>query len=56
MGFLHMLGLDEIADSLHEFTQEIDGLKDELIDTVIGSDESLKGTIDEIQQSLTNQE
>ena len=45
MGFLQYLGLDDLADSINEFTTEIDGLRHDIIDTVIGSTEELKDTL-----------
>lgn len=54
MGLLDMLGLNDIADGIREFTTEIDGLKTEIIDSVVGPGEELKDTVNDITGSLTN--
>ena len=54
MGLLDMLGLNDIADGIREFTTEIDGLKTEIIDSVVGPGEELRDTVNDITGSLTN--
>ena len=54
MGLLNFLGLDEIADSVREFTDEFDALKQDVIDSVIAPGEELKNTVDDIAGSITN--
>lgn len=52
MGFLQYLGLDDLADSVNELTTEIDGLRDEIITSVVGPAEELKNTVGDITQSI----
>lgn len=54
MGILNMLGLDELADGINEFTEGFDALKGEFIESVLGPGEDLKNTIGEITDSVTN--
>lgn len=54
MGLLDLLGLNDIADGIREFTTEIDGLKTEIIDSVVGPGEDLKDTVNDITGSLAN--
>lgn len=54
MGLLNLLGLDELADGLNEFTEGFDALKGEFIESVLGPGEELKSTVDEIAGSITN--
>ena len=54
MGLLDYLGLNDIADGIREFTTEIDGLKNEIIDSVVGPSEELKDTVNDIAGSITN--
>ena len=54
MGLLDLLGLNDIADGIRDFTTEIDGLKSEIIDSVIGPGEELKDTVNDITGSLAN--
>lgn len=56
MGFLQYLGLDDLADSINEFTTEIDGLRDEIIGSVVGPTEELKSTVDDIANAVTTEE
>lgn len=53
MGFLQYLGLDDLADSVNEFTTEMDGLRNEIVNSVVGPTEELKNTVDDIAGSLT---
>lgn len=54
MGFLNMLGLDDLADSVRELTDSIDGIKQDFIDSVVGPGEELKNTVTEIADSVTS--
>lgn len=54
MGILNLLGLDELADGINEFTESFDALKGELIDSVLGPGEELKNTVGEITDAVTN--
>lgn len=54
MGFLQYLGLDDLADSVNEFTTEMDSLRNEIVDSVVGPTEELKNTVDDITGSLTD--
>jgi hypothetical protein len=53
MGLLQHLGLDDLADSVNEFTSGFDELRDEIISSVIGPGEELKNTVDDIAGSVT---
>lgn len=52
MGFLQYLGLDDLADSVNELTSEFDGLREEIITSVVGPAEELKNTVGDITQSI----
>lgn len=52
MGILQYLGLDDLADSVHELTTGIDELREEIITSVIGPGEELKNTVSEIAGSI----
>ncbi len=54
MSLLSLLGLDDLADGINEFTAGFEELKTEIIDSVIGPGEELKNTVDEIAGSVTN--
>lgn len=53
MGFLQMLGLDDLADSVGELTSSIDELKEDFISSVLGPGEDLKNTISDIATEVT---
>lgn len=44
MGLLDYLGLDDLASDIREFTNNIDGLKDDLISSVMGAAEDTAPT------------
>lgn len=52
MGLLNMLGLDDLADSVNELTEGIEGLRDDFISSVVGPTEELKSTVDEITGAI----
>ena len=52
MGLLNLFGLDDLADSVNELTADIQGLKDDIIESVVGSGEELKNTVTEIADSI----
>ena len=54
MSLLSLLGLDDLADGINEFTSGFEELKGEIIESVLGPGEELKNTIDEIAGSVTN--
>ena len=56
MGFLQYLGLDDLADSINEFTTELDGLREEVVNSVVGPTEELKSTVNDIAHSVTSEE
>ena len=55
MSFLSYLGLDDLADDIREFTDGLDGLKQDIIDSVLGPGEELKNTVGDIANSITEQ-
>ena len=56
MGLLHYFGLDDLADSVNEFTTGIDGLKEDIINSVIGPGEELKNTVNDIVSEVNPDE
>jgi hypothetical protein len=52
MGLLNLLGLDDLADSVSDLTSDIQGLKDDIIESVVGPGEELKNTVTEISESI----
>ncbi|MGV9001408.1 MAG: hypothetical protein ACOH18_00405 [Candidatus Saccharimonadaceae bacterium] len=56
MGFLQMLGLDDLADSVNELTTGFDELREEIITSVIGSGTELKETVNDIAESIRGNE
>lgn len=56
MGLLQYLGLDDLADSVNEFTTGLDELKDEIINSVVGPTEDLKNTVTDIVSEVTTDE
>lgn len=56
MGFLQMLGLDELADSVNELTSGFDELRNEIVGSIVGSGEELQSTVNDIAGSITNGE
>ena len=56
MGFLQYLGLDDLADSVNEFTSGFEELRDEIISSVVGSGEELKETVHDIAGSISGVE
>jgi hypothetical protein len=56
MGLLQYLGLDDLADSVNEFTTGFDELKDEIISSVVGPAEELKNTVTDIASEVQTDE
>jgi len=56
MSFLQYLGLDDLADSVNEFTSGFEELRDEIISSVIGPGEELKETVHDIAGSISGAE
>jgi hypothetical protein len=56
MGLLQYLGLDDLADSVNEFTTGFDELKDEIISSVVGPTEELKNTVTDIVSEVQTDE
>jgi hypothetical protein len=52
MGFLEYLGLDDLANSVSDLTTEIDGIREDIITSVVGPAEELKNTVGDITQSI----
>ena len=48
MGFLEDLGLDEIIASVNEMRDELGGLRDDVVSTVMDSGSDLTGAVDDI--------
>lgn len=55
MGILQYLGLDDLADSVNEFTSGLDELRDEVVSSIIGPTEELKDTVHDIAGSLNGE-
>lgn len=53
MSLLNLLGLDDLADGINEFTSGFDQLKGEFIDSIVGPSEDLKSVVDDISGSIT---
>lgn len=56
MGFLHYFGLDDLADSVNEFTESFDELKTEIISSIVDPGVELKETVNDIADSVANKE
>lgn len=52
MGLLNLLGLDDLADSVNDLTSDIQGLRDDIIESVVGPGEDLKNTATDIVDSI----
>lgn len=52
MDLLNLLGLDDLADSVNELTTDIQGLRDDIIESVVGPGEELKSTVTDIADSI----
>ena len=52
MGLLNLLGLDDLADSVNDLTADIQGLRDDIIESVVGPGEELKNTVTDIADSI----
>lgn len=47
-----MLGIDDIVQSVNEFAEELDGLRDEIVTSLVEPGKELKDTVDDISESL----
>ena len=55
MSLLNFLGLDDLADGIREFTDGIDELKQDIVESVIGPSEELQNTVNDIAGSITGE-
>lgn len=53
MGFLEDLGLGEIIASVNEMRDELGGLRDDVVSTVMDSGSDLTGAVDDIAAGLS---
>ena len=54
MGFFQDLGLDEIVSSFRDMAQAVDGLKEDIVSSVIQPGTDFKDTIQDISSTVTN--
>ena len=52
MGFLQDFGLDELISSVGELTNELDGIRKDIISSVVNPSEDLKSIVDDISGSI----
>lgn len=56
MGILQYLGLDELADSVNELTQQFDGLRDDIVSSITDAKDSSQQVISDISNSLSGED
>ena len=54
MGFFQDLGLDEIVSSFRDMAEAVDGLKEDIVSSVIQPGTDFKDTIQDISNTVTN--
>ena len=55
MGILQDLGLDELADGIQEFTEQIDGLRDDIVSSIMETADDSKQAVADISESLSGE-
>ena len=55
MGILNYLGLDELADGIQEFTQQLDGLRDDIVSSIMETADDSKRAVADISESLSGE-
>jgi phage-related minor tail protein len=55
MGILQYLGLDELADGIQEFTEQIDGLRDDIVSSIMETADDSKQAVADISESLSGE-
>ena len=55
MGILQYLGLDELADGIQEFTEQIDGLRDDIVSSIMETVDDSKQAAADISESLSGE-
>lgn len=53
MGFFEDLGIGDLVSGIRDMSNEITGLKDEIISSVVGPTDDLQNTIQDIASSVT---
>lgn len=55
MGILQYFGLDELADGIQEFTEQIDGLRDDIVSSIMETADDSKQAVADISESLSGE-
>lgn len=56
MGFLDDLGFGELISSVNELRGELEGLRDDVVSSVLDTGDELGGTIEDISSSISGED
>lgn len=56
MGFLDDLGFGELISSVNELRGELEGLRDDVVSSVLDTGDELGGTVEDISNSISGED